>query len=30
MAFPTMISAIILAPKVINEAKRYFGKMKGK
>jgi len=29
MAFPTMISAIILAPKVIKEAKRYFGKMKG-
>jgi len=29
MAFPTMISAIILAPKILKEAKRYFGKMKG-
>ncbi len=28
MAFPTMISAIILAPKVIKEAKRYFGALK--
>ncbi len=28
MAFPTMISAIILAPKVIKEAKRYFAKLK--
>jgi AGCS family alanine or glycine:cation symporter len=28
MAFPTMISAILLAPKVIKEAKRYFGKLK--
>ncbi len=30
MAFPTMISAIILAPKVIKEAKKYFGKLKEK
>jgi len=28
MAFPTMISALILAPKVIKEAKRYFAKLK--
>lgn len=29
MAIPTMVSTIILAPKVITEAKRYFSKMKG-
>jgi len=29
MAFPTMISAIYLAPKVMKEAKRYFGRDKG-
>ncbi len=27
MAFPTMISAILLAPKVMEEAKRYFSKV---
>ncbi len=30
MAFPTMISAIILAPKVLKEARRYFAKLKEK
>lgn len=28
MAIPTMTSTILLAPKVIEEAKRYFGKLK--
>ena len=28
MAFPTMISGFILAPKVMTEAKRYFNKLK--
>lgn len=28
MAIPTMVSTIILAPKVLQEAKRYFNKMK--
>jgi len=28
MALPTMIATIILAPKVIKEAKRYFGTLK--
>lgn len=27
MAFPTMISAVYLAPRVMEEAKRYFGKL---
>ncbi len=29
MAFPTMISAILLSPKVIRASKEYFGKLKG-
>jgi AGCS family alanine or glycine:cation symporter len=28
MAIPTMISTLILAPKVLKEAKKYFAKMK--
>jgi len=28
MAIPTMISTLILAPKVLKEAKKYFGRMK--
>ena len=28
MAIPTMLSTIILAPKVIKEAKRYFSSLK--
>ena len=28
MAFPTMISAILLSPKVIKASKEYFGKLK--
>lgn len=30
MAFPTMISGFLLAPKVMKEAKSYFERMKGK
>jgi AGCS family alanine or glycine:cation symporter len=29
MAFPTMLSGFVLAPKVMAEARRYFAKMKG-
>ena len=28
MAIPTMTATIILAPKVVKEAKKYFGKLK--
>ena len=28
MAFPTMISAVILAPKVLKAAKKYFAQLK--
>jgi AGCS family alanine or glycine:cation symporter len=28
MAIPTMLTTIILAPKVVREARRYFGRMK--
>jgi len=28
MAIPTMVSTLILAPKVLKEAKKYFAKMK--
>ena len=28
MAIPTMTATIIMAPKVIKEAKKYFGKLK--
>jgi len=30
MAIPTMLTTIILAPKVVREARRYFERMKGK
>ena len=30
MAVPTMVSGLILAPKVMEEAKSYFHRMKGK
>ena len=28
MTLPTMLSGFVLAPKVMREAKRYFGKLK--